>query len=52
MKFDGNDVVTMIGLALLFTGLWWWWPAAALIAVGAIITVVGIFGAWGRGGPA
>ena len=49
---DGNDVVTMIGLALLFTGLWWWWPPVALVVVGAVIAAVGIFGAWGRGGPA
>lgn len=39
---DANDVVGLVGLALLGAGLWLWWPPAALCVVGGILVLLAL----------
>lgn len=41
------DGVAVAGLSMVFTGLWWWCPASAMVWVGNVIFVLGVFGAMG-----
>jgi len=36
-KVDINDILTVSGLTMAFTGLWWIYPPSALIVTGAIL---------------
>lgn len=42
---DGNDVLAVVGIALLGVGLWWVYPPVALIVVGSLLVKLAI---WGR----
>lgn len=42
--FDWFDLLTVVGLGMVFLGLWWLIPAAALIVVGAVVFLAGIRG--------
>lgn len=48
---DRNDVVTLVGMGCLAGGLWMIYPPAALIAVGLVLIVVGVLGAWRKATP-
>jgi len=44
MKLDLFDMIALMGLSMMFVGLWWLSPPVALIITGALL--VG-FGVWG-----
>lgn len=49
-RVDSVDVLVGLGLGMLFWGLWWMWPAVALVVCGGLLFLVGVAGAWRRGG--
>jgi hypothetical protein len=46
----GWDLLALAGLCFLAAGLWWVWPPVALIGVGALCLLLGLYGAkvWAR----
>lgn len=42
------DLLALIGLASLTTGLWWIYPAVALIVLGLALIGAGVMLAWSR----
>lgn len=42
--FDGFDLLTIVGLGMLFVGLWWIKPSIALVVVGAVVFLAGVRG--------
>lgn len=40
--FDLFDLLTVVGLGMVFLGLWWLLPAAALIVIGVVLFLVGV----------
>jgi len=43
-KIDMADIVMVIGLGLMATGLWWFEPKIALIIIGTILWKMGTTG--------
>lgn len=43
-QFSAHDLLVIVGLICLATGLWWIYPPAALITIGALFLVAGILG--------
>ena len=47
-RMDIYDVMGIMGLLLLGTGLWMVSPALALSVVGALLVIAGLFGSWAK----
>lgn len=46
---DLYDLIAALGLVLLGVGFWWVYPALGLIVPGALLLILGVLGAVGRG---
>lgn len=46
--FDLFDLLTVVGLGMVFLGLWWIKPAVALVVVGAVVFLAGVREGAGR----
>lgn len=42
MKPDLNDVIAILGLVMLTSGIWWLSPPWALIITGTLILILGV----------
>ncbi len=49
MKIDGNDILIILGLGIVGTGIGMLSIPAALIVVGGLMMVMGIFGSIRKG---
>lgn len=45
VPFDLYDIAVLVGLLALGQGLWWVAPSLALIVVGVLVLLFGLFGA-------
>ena len=41
MRLDINDILTLVGMVMIFAGLWWVYPPAALVVIGAVLFLAG-----------
>lgn len=48
---DGNDIVALVGLIMLGSGLYQISPALALVVVGGLLLAIGVVGTLRRGKP-